>query len=418
MRAILSLLAVVAATTPAAARAQEPTRADSLEAQLRALRARIDSLEQVLQRLTRQSRDSTPVRDELAALRAAARQAAGPVDSAATEAPAQFSSRTRNLSSLNPEISATADVRVQGSRPGPQEDNFDVREFEISLQSALDPYASTKIFVGLSEEEVAIEEGYAYWTGLPGHLRLDFGRFRQQVGELNRWHSHALPQSEMPLVLSEFLGDEGLVGDGLSLFWLVPAGGGALGTHELTAQVSLGKNEVLFDDGRRLSYLGHLNNFWALSPSTYFQVGGTALYGRNPDTDLQTTVFGIDARFTWVPPSRAQYQSFTLRGEGYAIRREVAGAGPTRYGGYASAVYQLSRRLFAGTRVDYVERLGGGGDYVWSVVPGLTWWQSEWVYLRAEWQHLSSPAGASRVTGDRFLVQAVWSVGPHKHETY
>ena len=44
-----------------------------------------------------------------------------------------------------------------------------------------------------------------YWTGLPGRIRADIGLFRQQFGELNRWHLHALPETEYPLVLRSFL---------------------------------------------------------------------------------------------------------------------------------------------------------------------------------------------------------------------
>jgi len=60
------------------------------------------------------------------------------------------------------------------------------------------------------------------------------------------------------------------------------------------------------------------------------------------------------------------------------------------------------------------------------VVPNLTWWQSEWVYLRAEWQHTSTPlatlgtvtrvvAPGGNAIDNHFLLQAVWAIGPHKH---
>jgi len=68
----------------------------------------------------------------------------------------------------------------------PREDNVDFREVEFSFQSALDPYAKTKIFLSAGTEGVEVEEAYLYWTGLPGGFRIDLGRFRQQVGELNR----------------------------------------------------------------------------------------------------------------------------------------------------------------------------------------------------------------------------------------
>jgi hypothetical protein len=401
----------------AEALAQAPTRADSLEAQVRRLTARIDSLQQLVDQLLRagQPAQAKPVEDELAALRAAA--AAAAPDTAPTGRTQEFVGRTRSQPQLNPEISATGDVRAIAVRPGPQEDNFSVREFEFGFQSPLDPFSNTKIFLTFEDGEFGLEEGYGYWTGLPGHLRFDIGRFRQQVGELNRWHLHALPESEYPLVVREYLSEEGMVGDGISLYWLAPYTGAALGTHELWGQVTLANNEALFEGGRRLALTGHFLNFWQLSDATYLQLGATAVYGKNPDVDLETTLLGGEFRFTWRPPQQAQYRSFTLRAEGYGIKKRTAGAGQARYGGYVGAEYQLSRRWFAGGRFDYVEPLAGG-DAVWVAVPHLTWWQSEWVYLRAEWQHQSAPALGGRDSDDRFLIQAVWAIGPHKHENY
>ena len=418
MRAPLGLCLILAAVCPAIGRAQQPTAPpDSVTRELIRLRARLDSLEQVVRRLSATGKDTAQAHDELAALRAAAAAAAPPRDTT-TKPNTQFVGRTRSQPQLNPEISATGDVRILAERPGPQRNNVDVRGFEFAFQSPLDPFSNTKIILSYEDGEVGVEEGYAYWTGLPGHVRLDVGRFRQQIGELNRWHTHALPEAEYPLVVREYLGEEGLAGDGISLYWLAPATGKALGTHELWGQVTLANNPVLFDDGNRLAFLGHLKNFWPLSSATFVEIGGSALYGSNPDSDLKSTVFGANARFTWRPPSRALYQSFTLRAEGYAAPRRLAGIGDTRYGGFVGAQYQLSRRVFLGTRFDYVQPLAGG-DAIWAVVPTLQWWQSEWVYVRGEWQHQSTPdLSGTRLSTDQFLVQVVWSIGPHKHENY
>src|SRR5207248_8926994 len=129
-----------------------------------------------------------------------------------TAGPTKFVGRERSQPQLNPEISATGDVRAYGSTPGVQRDNFDAREFEVGFQSPLDPYSSTKIFVSFENGNVSIEEGYAYWTGLPGRIRFDIGKFRQQFGELNRWHLHALPETEYPLALRAYLRGDGLAG--------------------------------------------------------------------------------------------------------------------------------------------------------------------------------------------------------------
>src|SRR5206468_1339787 len=273
----------------------------------------------------------------LAALRAAGAAAAGTDTSrirADTAGRTKFVGRERSQPQLNPEISATGDVRAYGYSPGVQRDNFDAREFEVGFQSPLDPYSSTKIFVSFENGNVSIEEGYAYWTGLPGRIRFDIGKFRQQFGELNRWHLHALPETEYPLALRAYLGEDGLAGTGISLYRAF----GGLGVHELTAQLTRSASD------------GEL----------------------------------------------------------------FAGGGTTRLGWYAGTTYKLGRRWIAGARYDYVED-PLSGIITRQVIPSLTLWQSEWVELRAQYTWAKN-AGLN--ASNQFALQAVWAIGPHKHETY
>ena len=215
----------------APARSGEP-RTDSLAATLDALSRRLETLRAArcapgAAKAPAPAPAPADTTDDLAALRAAAAAAAGAAPAAAPSptpqagdttppppANTEFIGRQRNASALNPEISATGDIRLV-AREGRQENNGVAREFEVALQSALDPYSNTKIILTLEDEEVGIEEGYIYWTGLPGRLRVDVGKFRQQLGDLNRWHLHALPETEYPLVYQRFLGPEGLTGVGL-----------------------------------------------------------------------------------------------------------------------------------------------------------------------------------------------------------
>src|SRR2546423_6224528 len=263
-------LACLVAVSAGNAGAQQPLQrqVDSLAAELRALRSRLDSLRAAWARqpgaaAARAPKD-TGAGDELAALRAAAAAAAGTDtlrERADTGGQTRFIGRERNQAQLNPEISVTGDVRASAQRPGIQRNNFDPREFEVGFQSALDPYSSTQIFVSLENGEVSVEEGYAYWTGLPGHIRFDIGKFRQQFGELNRWHLHALPETEYPAALRAYLGDDGLAGTGISLYRAFSG----LGTHEITAQVTRSSTDALFGGGRRPTYLLHLLHFCHLT---------------------------------------------------------------------------------------------------------------------------------------------------------
>jgi hypothetical protein len=438
------------------ASAQTPAAVDSLRRSLTATSARLDSLEAglcpggsirrfrptgnavtdslaaTLERLDRrvaalrasrctggapaQTPDSA---GDLAALRAAAAAAAGqatPSDTSettdtvpSTAPPPSAGPRSANL--LNPEISATGDVRLVAEE-GARGDAV-AREFELSFQSALDPYSSTKVFLAASDEGVEIEEGYVYWTGLPGRLRLDLGKFRQQVGDLNRWHSHALPESEYPLVYQRYFSEEGLAGVGLSLYTSLPFSlGGA--THEVWLQGTSAESDPLLGGGRDLLFLGRLQNFWQLSRSTYAQVGVTGL-GGNGAADLRSRMVGLDFRMTYRPPEAATRREITFRAEGYRLHTDDLGITENRYGGFLDLSARLTRRWILGARYDHVETPRGPDDTEWRITPSITWWQSEFVYLRLEGEHRNTELEGTR---NMLSLQAVWAMGPHKHETY
>src|SRR3989441_4176925 len=411
--------ALLAACLTARAAAQQPTQRqlDSLAAEVRALRVRLDSLRSAVARSARRPADTlrAPIDEDIASLRAAAASMVGrdTTQTADTMSARRFIGRERNQAQLNPEIGATGDVRAYVTTRGVQQDNFDAREFEVGFQSALDPYSHTKIFISFESGGISVEEGYAYWIGLPGHLRLDLGKYRQQFGELNRWHLHAVPETEYPLAIKTYLGEDGLAGTGLSLYRAF----GSLGTHELTVQVTKSESDAgLFGGSGRPSYLAHLLNFWQLTRSTYLQVGGSALYGTDPGSALRTAVGGLDVRLTWRPPARALYREWTLRGELLALRKRVAGVGPTRVGGYVSSTYKLGQRWILGVRYDYVEAPDSAtqqiippltpGTITRQIIPSITLWESEWVFLRGQYTWQKVPG--VRAT-NQFAFRAVWA---------
>jgi hypothetical protein len=395
-------------------------RTDSLAATLDRLNQRVEALrqEKCAARPEPEAADSS---DDLAAIRAAAVAAAGqapsPSDTTGAQpkaepaAPPAAGPRGANL--LNPEISATGDVRIV-AREGRQENTGVAREFEFAFQSALDPYSNTKIFLTFEDEEIGVEEGYLYWTGLPGRLRLDVGKFRQQVGDLNRWHLHALPETEYPLVYQRFFSEEGLSGIGLSLYTALPFSlAGA--THEIWLQGTTAESDPLLGGGHQPVLLGRLQNFWQLTRTTYAQVGVTGFGGNNDDAALRSRVAGLDFRLTYRPPEAGTRRDITFRAEGYRFHASELGATSNRYGTFLDLQARTSRRWVFGLRYDYVEAPRGPDDTEWRITPNLTWWQSEFVYLRAEGEHRHSDLLGSL---NLLTLQAVWAMGPHKHETY
>jgi hypothetical protein len=425
---------VVAGTCPAGPAVAAPARTgeartDSLIANVLALSHRLEALRasRCAPRIAGAPISPTApagadTTDDLAALRAAAAQAAGGAVPAAgapgptdTTAPprTEFIGRQRNASVLNPEISATGDIRLV-AREGRQSDNGVAREFEVALQSALDPYSNTKIFLTFENEQVGVEEGYIYWTGLPGRLRVDVGKFRQQLGDLNRWHLHALPETEYPLVYQRFLDPEGLSGVGLSLYTVLPVSL-AGGTHEAWLQATTAESDPLYAGGRQPTLLFRLQNFWQLSRSTYAQLGFTGTGGNNDGADLRSRLGGLDFRLTYRPPEAGTRREITLRAEGYRLHATELATTTSRYGTFVDLNAKLSRRWVLGTRYDWVEAPRGPDDTEWRLTPNVTWWESEFVYLRLEGEHRHAALEGAH---NMLSLQAVWAMGPHKHETY
>ena len=86
----------------------------------------------------------------------------------------------------------------------------------------------------------------------------------------------------------------------------------------------------------------------------------------------------------------------------------------TAWGTWAWGEVRVGRHWQIGGRYEWVQRPEDPDESAWLVAPTLTWWQSEWVRLRAEYNRMTDPFG----TQNQFLIQFTFAMGPHKHETY
>jgi hypothetical protein len=357
--------------------------------------------------------------DELAALRASAQETSGEEStpqaltlSTGEPALAQAGSE-RNLNQLNPEISMTGDMLGIATNQG--REDFNAREFELNVQSALDPFSVTKWTLSFSPDEgVAIEEGYVSYANLPGGLQLTAGKFRQNFGALNRWHLHALPNVDYPLALQSYFGTEGLAQTGLRAEWLLPHPWAS--ANELDLELTDGESEAFGGDSfKRLVGLAHLKNYWDVGDSVYVELGLSGVDGRNGSGGT-SRVLGADFTYHWQPPSRAKYRELTWRTELMrSDRDDQLGVNHQAWGGYSYAEGLLAQNLYAGVRYDRVENPLDPGHVTWGVFPNLTWWQSEYVRLRGEYGFVEDDLTGKE---NRFSLQITWSAGPHKHEIY
>jgi len=437
------LVWIVAPVAPASA---QQAATDSLRLEIHRLAALVDSLRSEVERL-RASGEEEQAQDALAQLRAAAAAAAasaGPPP-ATQEQPQQFVGRQRSLQALNPEISMTGDLFASLDPEDTDSENFIPREFELSIVSSLDPFSRAKVFISrhqgggdlalfpgapgeavAAEEEghgggFAVEEGYVEWVGLPGGLGLKLGRFFQQFGQLNRWHSHALPFQNRSLPHQAFIGEEQLAQTGASIHWLLPFGGG-VGTYDATVEVTTSDNANLFGASGRPSMLGTLNGFWQLSEATDLDLALSWVNGSYEDDTslLDRNLFGAEMSFTWRPPQSSLYRGVNVRAgamvlDGLLPAQSGVTSSDRAKGFWTMAEVRLGRSWLAGGRYDWTENPLDTGDTAWQAGPTLTWWQSEYVRLRAEYDLLGQ---ASLDRQGRFFLQVTLAMGPHKHETY
>jgi hypothetical protein len=433
---------------PASLVGQDPTPPDSVIQRVDSLQARIDSLAAALEAM-QEEQEQEEQEDALDALRAAAEAAAGdapPEDPQAQEG--QFVGRQRSLQALNPEISVNADFFAFSNPDDPDQNNFVPREFEFSFQSSLDPYSRAKIFLAYhtpggeltafegedghghgegDEGGLELEEAYLEWVALPGGFSLKLGQFFQQFGAMNRWHAHALPFQLRSLPHLTFIGGENLSQAGASARVLLPIHGA--GTYEATFEITRSSNALLYGESNKPSYLAHLNAFWQLSEAWDLDLGLSAtggpfrvgfdevgVEGEEPEAPIafDRRLYNGEASLTWTPPGRSLYRGFNLRG-GLMINDPSGLEGlETAVGAWVWGEVRIARQWLFGGRYDWVQNPDQPDESAWLVAPTLTWWQSEWVRLRAEFDHLVRPSD----TQNLLLIQFTFAMGPHKHETY
>jgi len=429
---------------------------DTYQLQIRELQEQLDELKGQVAESQQKRQD-----DELEALLAEADELTADEKLKEEEAAEQrdtFVGRERTQQALNPEISFVGDFSYDWSESDIK-DGFVMRGVEIGLQAALDPYTRFKGYlaghqepyelafhdheeeVGLEEEEhgrggeigVNVEEAYMQWVALPLHTRLQVGKFRQQYGTLNRWHRHALPSVDTPFALQHVFGHEGLVGLGIGLDWQL---GKLWATNNgLTLQITNADNAVAFagSDWNDPAFLLRHTGFFELGPDAYFDLGLNWTRGPNTATgDEKTDIYGFDFAYVWEPTNRARYRNLEFRGEYIHTNYDTGDTPSISSDSYYAYLYgRLSRRWIVGLRYDNAELPGYGRvlydpeefrqglkDTGWT--PFLTYWQSEFVRLRLQYQWIDRDFISSRgpKTDNRLWLQVTFAAGPHKHETY
>lgn len=412
-----------------------------VDSQFQDLNKKIDALTQTIQSLSatvgQQQTRIESLESENAALKAQP-PSVPPPSTATVSASGQTGGRTgvsfsgRTGQSFNPDIGMVVDVTAMSSESKEDEegnDRLSVRELELTIGHDIDPYGRFDSTITFSDfEDVDIEEAYITYWDLPWDLQMRLGRFHQKIGKEGIVHRHALFTVDEPLVISNYLGVEGLFRTGVEFSRFLPPMSNKL-TQELTVGVMEGGvgegGSLLGEARRRQSYYVHLKNFFDISPNTSFELGGTYVRGSSDaDANNEVGLFGIDA--TLNHKFETASREITFQSELYAQQRQetilLTSDGAFRYfdddpyGFYTLLNYKHSSRWEFGARYDYVQpvsiRLNGGNTVDESYSAYATFYQSEFARLRAQYEHVQFASGGD---DDRLMFQGTYIIGVHKH---
>ncbi|HUQ81275.1 MAG TPA: hypothetical protein VM076_09070 [Gemmatimonadaceae bacterium] len=352
---------------------------------------------------------------------------------------------------LLPDISAVGDLVGDLSPKGSTQENgarFAVREVEIAVQAAVDPYFRGDVFLGFSDlEKVSIEQAYLTATALPWGLEVRLGRLLMPVGKQNTTHRHDLHTIDHSYAVQRFFGEEGLKGTGIYASRIF-APFGFYQELILTAVDRFGgadegvpsSIEPVNKKLGGLGYSGRLRNYWDLNEATNLELSFSGVTGKREQplessgvglsfsTPARQTVLGTDFTYRWRPLQQGLYKSFILQGEFLQQLNEkdprlllpsgvpsagITYQGPARNfsGGYVFARYQLTRRGFLGARFDSFQDEAAAGRTSTAGSGYLEWFPSEFSKLLAGYERYSPAEGSAT---NRILLQATFALGPHK----
>jgi hypothetical protein len=333
----------------------------------------------------------------------------------------------RTTQSFNPDISAIGDVLFHAGEndEGVEKNQFQFREMELAFGAAVDPYGRADFFIGIEQEEghwhVHLEEGYFTFDTLPHDLKARAGKFYSAFGKANQLHTHSMPWVDKPLVIRNYLGEEGMSEPGAELSWLVPNPWEQY--IELIFEVQNNGNDLSFAgaESTELMYLAHLRNFFDLDSDSTLEVGGSFATGENAATGggNRTNLEGVDLTYKWRPAQQGLYRSLTWMSELLLSQKQQGAADKVdSYGWYSSLEYQFARRWSIYGRYDYSQFPDDSESHEHAYSGGLTFAQSEYCFWRAQFTHTDEAEDSSLGSRDEFFLQLNFGIGPHRAHQY
>jgi hypothetical protein len=417
------------------ARGQSDERLEKLERRLDELETKLKARDEEIARLkSSATRPAAPAADEVERTKQAILR-----DIEENRSPPLT---LRTPVSLNPDIAVIGNFvgSVSTLNDNPARNRFDIREVELDIRAAVDPRADAVVVLpfiremedplffdpadatGDVESGVEVEEAYLFLhdVGVP-NLTAKLGRYHLRFGRQNVLHPHDLPTVDNNFVNQSFLGAEAITDSGLSLSYVVPPRLVGDNYVEAIVEIVSGEggeetpvvNNSAFVDSPALNT--HLLWNHDVARDWNIELGGSWLTSkRNDDSHLHANLFGADFTLIHTDPTGGFFnQLFQLEGiygDVDIARDDTQHA----YGGYLLGQQQLNRDWYAGLRLDWTKNAVDDTQEVWGVAPYLSWYWSEFLRFRVEYQHKDGDVPSE----DTLYFQATWVFGAHPPHPY
>lgn len=319
----------------------------------------------------------------------------------------------QNKNAFNPQISLVTDFRWNAvdSEKSQRKRAF-LKEAELGFASDVDPFIRAEAYVAFADEDgetvAEVEEAFGRYDSLAPGLSAKFGKIGAAIGRVQRNHADQLNWLDYPLMVEDFLGEEGLRAGGGSLSYLLPGER----FHEFTLEALDSHDKGIFAGGNAGApvVVGAYRTFFDFSADSSAQLGFSYANGPSPIVGSRSDLIAAEFTYKWQPGTPGR--SMVFEAEGYWGKQ--GGASDRKFGGFAAVTYEVRPRLFAYAKYDYSEIPGTSDLHKgWSL--GATLKVTEFHHWRAEFQHLDSNFEPAR---NRLNLQFQWIIGAHPAHKY
>lgn len=322
----------------------------------------------------------------------------------------------RNL----PDISIIGDITGKlSSEPTDIDRNkILVREIELALQGYIYPEIRADVFLAMHRHnehfEPEICEAYVSFLRIINGLSLKAGKMHVDFGKINKVHEHHRPYTNQPLVLTNFFGEHGLVGEGVTLGYLMPL--------PLFMQIDIGvwwlggKHQHEEDEEESLTfgladeaYTGRLWSSFPLGETSELELGASVVTAHGPhyqEHQDNVKAFGADLTFKLWPST---YERLIFQNEIFNLHREIPVGKLSRWGFYSYLGYKFNKYWDAGLRYDWSENAFPENEKTNSLSGIITNRLTETTVIRLQCDYNFG------LKSYNAFLQLVFGIGPHSH---